>query len=248
MNLTDVFFNANKCLVKLTKIRCSINSISPSLEKKDSKIYGWPLPFEKDKKVLDYLDENGIYKDENLNVKTYEISYQDYKKLHNCKPININYLKHLRSCIVIYRLINAPKGEFEIGLSWDQHKYRNTDLPTNTNDVEKIYDIENRRDIQYTINHLTKNWYLKAPAFLGPIVFSELNLFSNQNLIFKDIRTIKGKNTDKDGRSYRIIINESNVAKLNIIITDITTSIKKLLPNDPWVDLVYNATMKYYNK
>jgi|GEM_PF-5349379 len=248
MDLLRVLDNVSKVLTTLTKIRCSVDSIRSSDIKCKREILAWPLHFEKNQDLLNYLKTNKIIPNKKLSVLAYEVTYDTYKNLKGSTKIDINEMMTLRNCITIEKIINIAEGPIELGLTWKDKKTNSSEFPTNSLDQQRIIDIKNRRDTQYTFNPIPGYWKTKAPACLGPIVFNELSLFHNQKILFKDSSEITGKNVDNRGRANRILIKKSDTEMMKKILETTQKNIQVVMQRQDWYKKVKEATYEYYDK
>ncbi len=248
MKKTEILYKANGSLARLTKVRCSLDiSQIDKANYKPCNLISWPFYFEKDKKLLSCLQKYKIYPDNQYKTSGYEILYDEYKRLNCTDTIDILELRYLRSCIVVFNLINSPKKLIDVGLVWDKKENKYPFIPKSTDDSSFINELSDKRDVQYTFTDHSGNWLFKAPAFLGPIIFNDLSLFSSQPIRNSDLRNFRGGKTDSDGRSKRIIIDHSQRAYLDRIINITKSNILAILPNDSWNEKVKKSVFRYYD-
>ncbi len=250
VSTSDILFNANKVLTTLTKVRFvkSLNRVEP-LNIKFYKIYSWPLPFERDKKVLKHLNDLGIIPENNIYVKSSKVSYDIYSKLEKINVVNIIDLRWLKSCIDIFRIINNRKkfSGFNLSIAYDPERGSEF-LPLNVGDSVRLRGLSKRSDVMLLFNNVEANFQAKIQGHLGYYIFSDLSLFKGKTFELKSRKDVVSKTVSKGDRSERMILTRNSSNSFQKLVDITSERILKVLPKELWVDELRNITNSYWKE
>ena len=133
-----------------------------------------------------------------------------------------------------------------ISVAYDNDRMDENRLPENTSDIELIRDIAHRSDILYLFNESGSDWRVKLPAYLGPVLFSELSLFHDQGIIGVNRDIAASKKLKPGARAWRFQLDASQEDVFRRIAEVTRDNILTLLPNSPWMESAERATTEFF--
>jgi len=241
----SVLLNANKTLTILTKVRC-VTNFPPGMNYKPKDLYTWPLPFETDKTVLSYIKTLGIELNNNLKIRALQVPHDKYRELSKLDIVDIKSLRWLRSCIDIHILSALPKEGTKIVAAWDKRSPLGFSAPQNTFDCDSIFSLASRHDGLYAFSNPSWDWKYKIRAYLGPIIFNDLDIFPQFKILHDDMSNIAGKTAGTDGRAPRYVVQEKDAHNLRKVIVSTAEAIQKVLPMATWMESVKTVIAEHH--
>ncbi len=244
LQVDKVLFDANKVLTRLSKVR--VVKSSNSIEQKSFvKIHPWPLCFDRNRDLLEYLKSKNIPIIDSLFANGIQIGYSNYEKLEKIE-FNIDNIRYLRNQIKLLRIRSQMDSSDETGLiiAHDPERSDESKLPRSTNDIDLIRNLDSRSDVIYLFNSKHTDWREKIQGYLGTFVFTELEWFRNHSFTNTERDAANSKAISRGTRANRIVIeNTSNFQK---VIDETEKNVNSIMPSNDWNERLKELTINHY--
>ncbi|HAS6160020.1 TPA: hypothetical protein RQK43_000893 [Vibrio vulnificus] len=245
-NILKTIQSGAQALSLLSKVRC-VESYSFSSGEKAKNLYSWPTEFEKDNIVSSVLEQNGKTLGNYCRVKSYPVSYTQYKNYLPVYAPEIISIRVSRCLLDVYKLLFKINTITKITAVWDSMKYPMRTYPKSMSDMDGLKEFAGYRDAMLVFDFGNEKYSTKLPAFAYRALLVASEVFKTFSISYDDRSHFIGNVTDKAGRSKRYLVHYSNKGYLFEAINETSDSVDKLVGCDKWVEVLKKDGWKFYN-